>query len=132
MRTDRIDEELEVPADACVRPSRVRVTGRWNAPRLATADVRRALGLKRLAARLRRLGPKDREDCRCCGAAAVTVSDYGLFQLLFRSRDPVCQRFLDWVLGTVVPGLRARHLSSPPPPVTGSGGRGGRGGGRPV
>lgn len=88
----------------------VRVVGTPDEPRWVAADVCRALGIRRTSDALRRLRPgeKGADQIRTPGGIQemVTVTEAGLYRMIFRSDKPDAQRFQDWVFSAVLPAIR--------------------------
>lgn len=102
----------------------VRVVGTPISPEWVAMDVCQCLGLRNPRSSLALIPAFEK------GVAVVdtlggpqevaTVTEAGLFRLVFRSRRPEAQQFQDWVVRDVLPSIR-RFGCYPPPEVDGAG-----------
>jgi prophage antirepressor-like protein len=88
----------------------VRVTIIDGAPWFVATDVCRALGLTDPAETVKVLDNDEKgisnTDTLGGFQEAITISESGLFTLIFRSRKPHAIRFRKWVTGEVLPAIR--------------------------
>jgi hypothetical protein len=98
----------------------VRVVGTPEAPRFVAGDVCRALGLSHITEALKTVPESER------GAVilqtpggpqeVITLSEAGMYRLVFKSRKPEAEAFKTWVTADVLPAIR-RFGCYPPPAV---------------
>jgi prophage antirepressor-like protein len=106
----------------------VRFVGTAEKPEWVAADVCTCLQLSDTSKALETLEPgeKDTKNVRTLGGEQemLTVTEPGLYRLIFKSRKPVAKRFQRWVFHEVLPAIRRTGSyslttpeQSPPAPV---------------
>ena len=97
------------------------VTGTDGLPWFVAADVCRALGIRNNRDAVENLDEDEKgvanTDTPGGNQDLLTVSESGLYALIFRSRKPEAVRFRKWVTGEVLPSIR-RTGSYTAPPIT--------------
>jgi len=101
----------------------IRVVGTPDAPEWVAVDVCNVLGLKDPSNILRHFKTTERgmytiHTTRPGGEAqqVLTVTEPGLYRLIFKSRKPEADRFRTWITHEVLPSIR-RHGCYPPPEI---------------
>jgi len=87
----------------------VRVVVRSGEPWFVAKDVCDVLELSNTTEALKALDDDEKSTLRITeggGPARNTISESGLYSLIFRSRKPEARRFRKWVTGEVLPSLR--------------------------
>lgn len=104
----------------------VRMVGTPDRPEWVAADVCRAIGLDMTGGAGRHLTKHragengiNRIDTPGGPQQMATVTEPGLYRLIFRSDKPEAERFQAWVFTDVLPSIR-RHGCYPPPPPAAS------------
>jgi prophage antirepressor-like protein len=104
----------------------VRFVGTAEKPEWVAADVCTCLQLSDTSKALETLEPgeKDTKNVRTLGGEQemLTVTEPGLYRLIFKSRKPVAKRFQRWVFHSVLPAIRktgsySLHTFQPPTPA---------------
>ncbi len=81
-------------------------------PWFVAADVCKVLGITNTTLALKTVRADDRKPLngvkglRGGPQTANGINERGLYKLVFKSRKPEAERFLDWVTGTVLPAIR--------------------------
>ena len=98
----------------------VRMTGTADRPEWVAADVGRVLGLVNVRTSLASLDDDEKgvQPMYTPGGRqqVVTVTEAGLYRLIFRSDKPAARAFQRWVMHDVLPSIR-RHGCYPPRPA---------------
>lgn len=88
----------------------VRVLGTWNDPLWVAADVCKILGIRNPSKTLSEFEDHEKGITNSYtlggGQELLTISEAGLYRLMFRSRKPEAQRFRKWVCQEVLPSIR--------------------------
>lgn len=94
----------------------VRVVGTIDAPEWVAQDICACLGLADTSKAVETLEPdeKDTKNVRTLGGnqEMLTVTEAGLYRLIFKSRKPVAKRFQRWVFHEVLPAIRKNSTYS--------------------
>lgn len=101
---------------------KIRLVGTDERPEWVAADVCQILGLSEPQNTLRYFKPSERGRCLVYTPTAgeqemLTVTEPGLYRLIFKSRKPEADRFRTFVTHEVLPSIR-QHGCWPPPEVT--------------
>jgi len=90
--------------------SEVRFVGTPDQPEWVAQDVCNVLDLGAASNSLRNFSPDEKDVCNLHTPGgeqqALTVTEPGLYRLIFKSRKPVAKRFRRWVLHEVLPSIR--------------------------
>src|ERR1035438_748989 len=90
--------------------SPVRVVGTQQKPLFVAADICRALGLENVSQALLTVPEEEKgitlSDTLGGKQSVLTVTEPGLYRLIFKSEKPETERFRSWVFKEVLPSIR--------------------------
>lgn len=96
--------------------SKIRMVGTPENLEWVAADVCAVLGIGNPSETLKRFRPSEKGGVSINDTPMLTVTEPGLYRLIFKSRKPEAERFRTWMTHEVLPSIR-QHGCYPPPEV---------------